>query len=300
MPEPVTPPEPAVTPPEPVVPEPMMPPPEPVAEPSPPPVTTAGKCEAPVDLGTATGLVATGSNSGYGDLVTPSCAGTGGSEVVFSWTAAEDGQYTFDTFGSSYDTVLTLYEGQACTPELLCNDDAGRSAQSRLSVAATAGDTFTIAIDGFSYDAVGDYQLTITWAEPVPCDVIDLGSAFGTTSGNFVAQATDFGQIADCGGGTRRLSFLWQAPADGTFSFSSAGSTFDTVLNLRPECGSATSLLCNDDYDGYTSQVEWSLLEGESVVIELSVFGDDPGSGRRPNPGMQSSGYSYELSVAQP
>jgi hypothetical protein len=168
-----------------------------------------------------------------------------------------------------------------------------------LSLSAIEGESFLIALDGFSSDARGDYQLSIERIEPVECDALDAGSALGVVAeGRFVDSMADFEETTDCSGGSRRIPFLWQAPYDGYFEFSALGSSFDTVLVLRQACGTS-SLVCNDDYDDVTSQVEWELLEGESVVVELSIFGDDPGSGNPAAAIRELANYTYRLSVAE-
>jgi hypothetical protein len=128
-----------------------------------PPMTTTGECGMPADLGSDTGLVATGTNRGSGDQVSPSCASEGGAEVVFTWTAPEAGDYLIDTFGSDYDTTLVLYDDTACRSEVLCNDDTNGGVQSLLSLAAQAGQVFTLALDAYSADSEGNYQLSVEW-----------------------------------------------------------------------------------------------------------------------------------------
>ena len=51
----------------------------------------------------------------------------GGASVWFEWTAPGDGEVTFDTFGSNFDTLLAVYSGTDFTDfvEVASNDQAG-------------------------------------------------------------------------------------------------------------------------------------------------------------------------------
>jgi hypothetical protein len=75
-----------------------------------------------------------------------------GHSIWFKWTAPRTGEFTFDTCGSSFDTVLAVYTGaavNALTP-VVGNDDAGGecSPASRVAFTATAGTVYRIAVDG--------------------------------------------------------------------------------------------------------------------------------------------------------
>ncbi|MCB9760468.1 MAG: alkaline phosphatase [Alphaproteobacteria bacterium] len=66
----------------------------------------------------------------------------------FSWTAPEAGTWTFDTYGSDYDTVLYVLDG--CDGvELGCNDDA-TDYQSELSLTLSAGQDVVVGVGSFA------------------------------------------------------------------------------------------------------------------------------------------------------
>lgn len=124
-----------------------------------------GACPCPDEsIGDATGpAVATGDTSGDDDDLDASCGGTGGNDRVIVFTAPEDASYTFDTFGSSYDTKLSLHAD--CATQLACNDDAGGGVQSQLQLDMTAGQHLRIVVDGYN-GATGSWVLNVT-TEPV-------------------------------------------------------------------------------------------------------------------------------------
>ncbi|HMV66185.1 MAG TPA: hypothetical protein PKA64_05000 [Myxococcota bacterium] len=74
---------------------------------------------------------------------------------------------------------------------------------------------------------------------------IPPGQAEVTAGGSTVGATDD--HAASCLGftGGADLVWSWQAPADGCYVFSTAGSDFDTVLYLLDDCG--PELMCNDD-----------------------------------------------------
>ncbi|MEZ4431162.1 MAG: PPC domain-containing protein [bacterium] len=92
-----------------------------------------------------------------------SCGTSGISpESTWSFTAPAAGDYTFDTLGSNFDTVLYLRSacGDAAS-EIACNDDrGGGGTTSRITTNLAAGQRITVVVDGYN-GRVGDYFLTI-------------------------------------------------------------------------------------------------------------------------------------------
>jgi hypothetical protein len=80
----------------------------------------ASECE-PEDLGSATGLVASGTLPDADFGLMNDCGGIGRS-AVYSWTPPDSAAYQINTVGSTFDTVLDVRfacDGQS----LACNDD---------------------------------------------------------------------------------------------------------------------------------------------------------------------------------
>lgn len=99
--------------------------------------------------------------------------GTGGGRSVwYNWTAPGTGQATFDTNGSSYDTLLAVYTGTSVNAltHIVSNDDISpptapppRNIQSIVTFNVTAGTTYRIQIDGFDGD---QGSITLHWTAP--------------------------------------------------------------------------------------------------------------------------------------
>jgi hypothetical protein len=102
--------------------------------------------------------VATGSTVGQGNDFDAGCIGQDAADVALVWTALVGGTYTFDTLGSSYDTVLSVRE-DCVGPELACNDDTFMLT-SQVVLDLVAGQSVLVVIDGYGNSA-GNYELNI-------------------------------------------------------------------------------------------------------------------------------------------
>jgi hypothetical protein len=112
------------------------------------------------------GGVVYGSNAGATkEAGEPNHAGNpGGASVWYCWTAPIGGTATFDTQGSTFNTLLAIYSGTALNNlTLMANNDdinPGINLQSRASFTAVGLSRYYIAIDGSNGDT-GD--TTLNW-----------------------------------------------------------------------------------------------------------------------------------------
>jgi hypothetical protein len=169
----------------------------------------------------------------------PSIAGvTTGASVWFSWTAPASGQATFDTFGSSFDTVLGVYTGNsvfALTP-VASNDDYGSGYQSRASFAATSGVTYMIAVAGYR-GASGAIVLNWTESSSSSYTVTVIAGFGGTVRGGGSYASGETATVS--ASPARRYRFNYWTDENGavvsysqTYSFSVTGNTTLTA-NFR-------------------------------------------------------------------
>ncbi|HSL82941.1 MAG TPA: hypothetical protein VLF66_09200, partial [Thermoanaerobaculia bacterium] len=103
-----------------------------------------------------------GTTEGATNDGTASCGASGTSpDVWFVYTASTASEVVFDTFGSGYDTVLSLHSGCPGTTanELQCNDDHF-SLQSRVTHSMSFGEQVWIRVSGFS-GATGPFVLNV-------------------------------------------------------------------------------------------------------------------------------------------
>jgi hypothetical protein len=114
--------------------------------------------------------------------------------IWFIYTVSCTGNVTVSLLGSSYDTMLAVYEGNDCdlvSKDLIeCNDDAPDVYQSEIGFAAIAGDQYVIEIGGYGSDA-GKGLLSIFCEPIVDPNAPDLGDAPDSTN-NFNIDMTAY------------------------------------------------------------------------------------------------------------
>jgi hypothetical protein len=125
-----------------------------------------------------TGGNATGSNAlATAEAGEPAHAGVPASASLWwHWTAPATGSVTFDTLGSTFDTVLAAYTGSTIgnLGAVAADDDGGGAGTSRLTFQAAAGTPYAIAVDG---KAGARGTVVLAW-QLSPFPVADLGVSF--------------------------------------------------------------------------------------------------------------------------
>lgn len=112
--------------------------------------------EASDDLATATAIAATpfaaltdaSSATTAADEPVPSCmfpGGFGGDSLWYRYTPSARTELRADTFGSSYDTVLVVWDGGPAGAEVGCNDDT-LGLQSAVTFTAEPGHTYYVQV----------------------------------------------------------------------------------------------------------------------------------------------------------
>lgn len=88
-------------------------------------------------------------------------AKSGPPSVWWEWNAPEGGPATLNTFGSTFDTTLAVYEGDSLGGLKLvaANDDADATFQSEVTFAAEAGKAYVVQVNGFE-GATGSIALS--------------------------------------------------------------------------------------------------------------------------------------------
>jgi uncharacterized repeat protein (TIGR01451 family) len=132
---------------------------------------------------------ASGSVIGYNVLATkesgePDHANNpGGVSVWWKWIAPANGQFTLDTNGSSFDTLLGVYTGSAVNAlaVVAANDNDGNAGNvSSVVFQAQAGVEYEIAVDGFN-GAAGDIALSWNLNTSANADLSVTGSSAPTS-----------------------------------------------------------------------------------------------------------------------
>ena len=141
-----------------------------------------------------------------------------------------------------------------------------------------------ICADGIDNDGDGDTdcQDAFCSADPLcspicPVEVLDNAVLPAVASGTTLGAPDAHVPSCVVGSTAPDRSFSFTAPTDKTYTFSTIGSTLDTVLSVLDGCGGAT-LGCNDDVAfGLYSELQLVLAADQEVVIVVDGFGTDAG-----------------------
>lgn len=133
-----------------------------------------GNCPQIV-LGSEQGsIVSVGNNTDMTNSIDADCyaSGTSGNDVSFLWTAPSSGCVTFDTIGTTYDAVISIYN--SCSDmvsgnPISCDDGSIISGDAIACHANYANQEFYIVIDGYNDSQMGDYFLNVDMVENTSC-----------------------------------------------------------------------------------------------------------------------------------
>ncbi len=227
------------------------------------------------DIGGMVGLAVTsGDTTGDDDDLAGSCGGMSGNDRVILFTAPADGDYVFDTFGSGYDTKLSLFSD--CVTEISCNDDAGGGLQSELMLSMLAGESVLVVVDGFNGDD-GPWVLNIdTFAPPVCGD--GMAEPPGEECDGADLMGEDCMSLGFAGGGV--------LACDGACAFDTTGC----IAGMGGTCCSPhAGMGCEDPgceaaicgADPFCCDTQWDGLCADAALAEPACLGvsDCPGMG---------------------
>jgi hypothetical protein len=231
-----------------------------------------------------------GSTSGLGNGFSSECGGEAAPDQAFVFYPPVSGTYHIDTFGSDYDTLLHVFSEYCGGFTMACNDDSV-DVQSEVIVDLAAGFAYTIVVDGWGSGA-GNYQLNVDLlgGSANICDNVEwLPSEVPV--GTFWSSDFNTGDVfQQCSFGTAERSFLWYAPADGSYQVTqTSGQLFSSVAVLLGGC-SEQPVLCQPGpepiyFDAFEGQEivfvsEWDNFgPQENLELLIDVIGGSPGCG---------------------
>ena len=222
--------------------------------------------------------------SGAQDEMTLTCstsANPHSQDVWFSWTPDVSGAWSFSLCGSSFDTMIQVWDG--CAGALLgCNDDTC-GFQSTLGLTGlVAGTPYFVQVGGYNPPAAGTGALDIMVLPSGPPND-DCSGAIALPSGGQAGVVSDTtaafqsGVIPSCGGALapHDIWYSWSPGASGDWQFSICNTAgYDSRLALYSSCGGA-EIACNDDGAGcaLTSLLDAPGLTGSSTYfIQVGGF----------------------------
>ncbi|MCB9892438.1 MAG: PKD domain-containing protein [Planctomycetes bacterium] len=215
------------------------------------------------------------------------CAGSGGSDVYFSYTASCNGNVTVDTCGAGYDTALEIFDGsQGCAGllSIICNDDNCGLQSSATVTNVMAGATLIIRVGGYN-GAQGTFPLNISCSGPSGND--ECAQAVALTDGlngpfdNLTA--TTSAPAWPCASGGNDVWFSYSATCPGSYEFTTCSiATYDTCMELfdgAAGCTGLVSILCNDDAcSSLQSSVTATLTAGNTYYLRVGGFAGNQGT----------------------
>ena len=215
--------------------------------------------------------------------------------VWYKWVAPRAGSITVSTCGSSFDTVLSVYDTNSCPSttgtQIACNDDAGPGSEcgglvSSVTFTAIANETYYIRVSGFN-DAQGDFQLNVGPAnnECETAKVVGEGSypfsnVFATTDGPTLNSCSAGGVDTQV---NNDLWYVFTPGQNGFLDVTTCGSGFDTKLAMyinAPCDGRSTYVTCNDDACGFQSAMNLvPVTAGWNYYIRVGGYLQNRGTG---------------------
>jgi hypothetical protein len=230
------------------------------------------------------------------------CGGGGangfGADVWYSWTPHCSGNVIIDTFGSAYDTVLSVHSAcpdNADSHTIACNDDGfGGPGASLVTFNYSAYTTYLIRISGYN-GLSGNYALRIVdYVLPGNDNCATPQTVSNGTTNFRTCRATTDGPTENCGGGYLTIDndvwFQYTATCTGTATVSLCGSNFDTevAVYFGTSCPSEpnTAIACNDDGANSNPPCMWlnsivtfPAIQGSHYLIRAGGYGNDFGEG---------------------
>jgi uncharacterized delta-60 repeat protein len=249
-------------------------------------------------VGTTNNLAATGEagEPKHADKV-------GGKSLWLTWRAPASGVATFRTVGSSFDTLLAVYTGNALNQlaEVASDEDRGGFLTSELRFNAEAGTEYQVAVAGF---AGASGTVVLGWELDVVAPVLPVIAAAGQPADVLAraGQPVNFGVTAGAGGVGYQWSFNGQPLAGAT------GATLNLPAVTPAQAGRYRVRITTpggafvDSRDALLEVAEATAANLGALSAEklADLFADDPaeaGAGRAGQPGRH--GFT-SLSVGVP
>lgn len=247
-----------------------------------------GADNCPVVVITSVPFQDTGTTVGKTNNHTPTCTASSAPDVVYDYMPSVSGDVTVSLCGSGFDTALEILQGPCPGfTWVACNDDfAACGLQSQLTVFMTAGEHYTIWVDGYQTSA-GDYTITIdgpqlqgeTCDNPLPLTIP------GSVYGNSCNYADNYEYQCPWGSAADDVVYSFYAAQNMTVSFSLCHSLYDTKLFISENDCASSPIACSDDAADcpcaagpYRSYIEClSLFAGNTYYVFVDGYNTECG-----------------------
>ncbi len=223
----------------------------------------------------------------------------GGASIWYKWTAPETGKITFNTAGSNFDTLLSVYTGSVM-PLLIrvaSNNDKvfDQDTTSEVSFVAQAGTTYRIAVDGSNGktgNSILNWHFTGAPANNQFANAQVLsGANFSIVGNNEFATVEANEPTYNSFTPRASLWYSWTAPASGDYSLGTYGTNFYFILAGYTGT-SLANLVRLQEYP--SSDIYFTATQGMTYFFSINSFDESEGdftfyctsySGAAPNSG---------------
>lgn len=211
------------------------------------------------------------------DEQTPPCLKDATASVWYQYTATESQIVSFDTIGSDYDTVITVWQGNPLTA-VDCNDDTGLQIQSFLTLNLAPGNYY-IQISAFQ--STGTLIFNAKAVSSMNNDSLanaltiqpDTEGYYHHTQSTQNSTTEEKEVVASCGQGSQGSVWYQYKPiTNQSVVFDTTASDYNTILsvwtgNQHP----LTEMACDDDDSGSNSTVSLALTANTTYYINVAM-----------------------------
>lgn len=201
----------------------------------------------------------------------PNCAGQAAT-VWYTFTSATDATIIANTFGSNYDTTLSVYAGtQGALAQIVCNDDYS-GLQSFVQFSASAGETYYIMAGQFGTGGLGG-SLVLSINELIPPSNDDVDNAISISSLPFTdtrdtSAATTAGDDPYCGYRNASVWYQFTPATNGRVELdTSASNYFADISVFTGSRGAWGYMNCS-----YSTRTSFNAVAGQTYYIMVSTY----------------------------
>ncbi|MBI4907922.1 MAG: hypothetical protein HY820_30130 [Acidobacteria bacterium] len=229
-----------------------------------------------------------GATQGIADPVHACTSAKDTKSVWYRYFVTSPGALRIDTYGSDYDTVLSVYDGLvADTREMACNDDPPdqSTVNSAVTVVVTMGQQLYIQVSAVGDSAIGGNaflnvrsQATVVSNNDESNTAAVISSLpYNATQSTASATTNNLDPIHSCTSSQdgHTVWFRYVSNFSGTLRVNTIGSSYDTVLAIYGGFASAgNELRCNDDGNSlsYQSDTSVTVTSGQTYWIQVSSY----------------------------
>jgi hypothetical protein len=225
-----------------------------------------------------------------------------GKTIWWKWRPPRNGQFLISTIGSTFNTVLGVYQNITKVPSsatAIRDDDSGSPVDltSLVTLSATTNNVYYIVVDGYQEEE-------INWAGRVVLSIFPDNNVYTNRTRLYGTNVTDVSANGKATVEPNEIALLtsvvtpeqnpnyksvwweWQAPSNGKLTVTTMGSDFDTLLAIYMGesnffgTGSDIKLLTWDDNSGppeanFTDYCSLGVIPNRVYKIQVMGNGSD-------------------------